>query len=254
MTIRFSSLGSGSKGNATLVESQNSLLMIDCGFTIKETCQRLTQLGRSPEDINAILVTHEHGDHIKGVGPFARKFNIPVHMSHGTAQSTALGKLPNLSLINLHRPFRVGDIDIIPVAVPHDAREPCQFIFRQANLSLGLLTDLGGITPHIVESFNQCDGLMLECNHDSHMLATGPYHQSLKLRVGGRWGHLNNAQASDFLARIETKSLQHLVICHISQQNNTEALAKEAVSSEFTHGGNLVMAKQDQWLDWLELS
>ena len=251
--LRFASLGSGSRGNATLVESSNALIMVDCGFTLKEAEKRLRWLGHHPEDITAILVTHEHGDHIKGVGPFARKYNVPVYMTFGTLKTDVAGKLPDLTIIDTHSRFQVADLDVTPVAVPHDAREPCQFVFRQQQKTFGVLTDLGSVTPFVIDQYRCCDALMLECNHDTQMLATGPYHQSLKLRDGGQWGHLNNHQAAGLLREIKTDALQHLVISHISEQNNTEQLARTAINEVYQHDSALVMAKQDEMLDWLEV-
>lgn len=254
MSLRFASLGSGSKGNATLIESESGLILVDCGFTIKETCKRLALLGHQPENLTAILVTHEHGDHISGVGPLARRFNLPVYLTHGTSQHKSVAKLPIRHLINTHQTFTVADIEVTPVVVPHDAREPCQFVFRCHNKTLGVLTDLGSITPFVVQQYQQCDGLMLECNHDSRMLAMGPYPSSLKLRVGGQWGHLNNQQAAGLLREITTEALQHLVISHISEQNNTEQLAREALAEVYDNEQSLMLAKQDQGFEWLELN
>ncbi|MCR8924044.1 MBL fold metallo-hydrolase [Dasania sp. GY-MA-18] len=253
MSLRFASLGSGSKGNATLIESQQGLLLLDCGFTIKETVRRLQLLGHQPENLTAILVTHEHGDHIAGVGPLARRYNIPVYMTHGTAQHKGVAKLPSRHLINTHQSFHIADIEVTPVVVPHDAREPCQFVFRHRQKTLGVLTDLGSITPFIVQQYQQCDSLMLECNHDSRMLAMGPYPPSLKTRVGGQWGHLNNIQAANLLREIETDPLQHLVISHISEQNNTEMLARNAIVEVYGDDQPLLLAKQDQGFDWLAI-
>ena len=250
--MQFSSLGSGSRGNATLIRSVNTLLMIDCGFTIKETERRLFLLGHSPCDLTAILVTHEHSDHIKGVGPFARKHNIPVYLTHGTAQFPNLGKIPELHEINIQRKFSVGDIDITPVAVPHDAREPCQFVFRSNSKTVGLLTDLGSITPHVSQQYQQCDALMLECNHCPRLLAMGPYPASLKHRVGGHWGHLSNYQAANLLQQIDVERLQHLVISHISEKNNTEELARSAIT-EWYDKESLILADQNEGLPWLEV-
>ena len=253
MDFSFASLDSGSRGNATLIRSAHALLLVDNGFTIKETERRLAMLGHSPEDITAILVTHEHSDHIKGVGPFARKYQLPVYLTHGTAQYDGLSKVSEMHQVNIHRAFTVADIDITPVAVPHDAREPCQFVFRHGDKTMGLLTDLGSITPHVTEQYQHCDALMLECNHCPQMLAMGPYPPSLKHRVGGHWGHLSNHQAAGLLEQIEVERLQHLVISHISEKNNTEALARSAVSQWYAED-SLILAQQDEAIDWLSVS
>ena len=253
MSLHFLSLGSGSKGNATLVKSANVLLLVDCGFTLKETEKRLRAIGHQPEDITALLVTHEHGDHIRGVGAFARKHRVPVYLSHGTGQYDGLDKIERVE-INSHRGFSIADIDVTPVAVPHDAREPCQFVFRQAQKTFGLLTDLGSITPFVIEQYQRCDALMLESNHDSRMLAMGPYPPSLKLRVGGQWGHLNNQQAAGLLSYLDPDRLQHLVISHLSEQNNTELLVREAITPVCSEGTALLFAGQETGTDWIEVS
>ena len=147
--MRFASLGSGSRGNGTLLESDTTCVLVDCGFSVRETERRLRRLGRSAEDLSALLVTHEHTDHIRGVLPLARKYGIPVYATHGTAQYDTLLSLPGYREVNTHAVFRVGDIEVTPVAVPHDAREPCQYVFASGQRPLGLLTDLGSVTPHV---------------------------------------------------------------------------------------------------------
>lgn len=251
--MQFLSLGSGSKGNATLVKSANALLLVDCGFTLKETEKRLRVVGHQPEDITALLVTHEHGDHIRGVGPFARKHRVPVYLTHGTGQNDGLAKIERVE-INSHREFSLADIDVMPVAVPHDAREPCQFVFRQGKKAIGLLTDLGSITPFVIDQYQHCDAIMLESNHDSRMLATGPYPHSLKLRVGGQWGHLNNQQAASLLSYLDPGRLQHVVISHLSEQNNTELLVREALTPVHGDEGLFIFAGQDTGTGWLEVN
>jgi phosphoribosyl 1,2-cyclic phosphodiesterase len=253
MTIQFASLGSGSRGNATLIKSPHALLLVDCGFTIKETERRLLLLGHQPSDITAILVTHEHSDHIKGVGPFARKHKLPVYLTHGTGQYAGLKKTANLNAINISQNFTLADIEVTPVAVPHDAREPCQFVFRNNHKTFGLLTDLGSITPHIIKQYQECDALMLECNHCLRMLSMGPYPPSLKQRVAGQWGHLNNQQAANLLRQIESERLQHLVISHISEKNNTAELARTAVAEVYGDKSSLILADQQQGIDWLAI-
>ena len=252
--MRFASLGSGSRGNGTLVESGDTCLLIDCGFTVKETERRLARLGRSVDDLSAVLVTHEHSDHIKGVGPLARKHALPVYASHGTAQYEGMAGLPDLCEVNTHGTFLVGDIEISAVAVPHDAREPCQYVFANRDRRLGLLTDLGSITPFVIEQYRDCDALVLEFNHDSDMLAVGPYPPSLKRRVGGDWGHLNNHQAAQLLSMVEQARLQHLVMAHISEKNNTVALAEQALGAVMTRCEAVLSADQEGGFDWLAIN
>ncbi len=252
--MRIASLGSGSKGNGTLFDSGETCLLIDLGFTLKETEKRLERLGVSPLDVDAILVTHEHADHIHGVGPFARKYKRPVYLTPGTQRSTKLGTVPGIKSINCHKPFRVGNIGIEPVPVPHDAREPCQYILSSAGIKVGILTDLGHITRYVVEQYKVCHALLLECNHDEQMLREGPYPYTLKQRVGGPHGHLNNEQAASLLAEIELEHLKHLVISHISEQNNCPKLARQTVESVLGEwGGHLKIANQNEGFDWIEL-
>lgn len=251
--MRFASLGSGSRGNAMLVEAGTTCIMVDCGFSIADTVKRLRRLGRQPEDLAAVLVTHEHGDHLRGVAPFARRYGIPVWMTHGTSAAARDRNLPQLHPIVGYARFRVGDIEVQPYPVPHDAREPCQFLFTGAKRRLGLLTDSGSLTPHIVDTLHQCDALVLEFNHDSRMLAQGSYPPALKRRVGGDFGHLNNLQARSLLDRIELERLQHLVAAHLSEKNNAPELVHDLLSSLET-GLNYSVACQDGGFGWLECS
>ncbi|MDA0273470.1 MAG: MBL fold metallo-hydrolase [Proteobacteria bacterium] len=255
MPVRFASLGSGSKGNGTLIDNGSTCVVIDLGFTIKETVRRLSRLGLTPQDVDAILVTHEHADHIHGVAGFARKFGTPVYLTPGTYQHKKMGELPVLNKINCHSPFQVGSLSITPVAVPHDAKEPCQFLVTSENLTVGILTDLGHITPHVKDTYRECDALLLECNHDVTMLQEGPYPYPLKQRVGGDYGHLNNSQAAELLDTINLERLRHLVISHISGKNNLPNLAQDAVGpllSGWT--GSLMVASQEEGFDWISLN
>ncbi|MEW5250965.1 MBL fold metallo-hydrolase [Microbulbifer sp. 2201CG32-9] len=253
MTLKFASLGSGSKGNGTLVASGGDCLLVDCGFTIKETERRMARLGVSPADLSAILVTHEHSDHLSGVAPLARKYGLPIYLTPGTLRARDLGKLPRAHLIEGYQPFAVADIQVTPVAVPHDAREAAQFVFRSRASSLGLLTDLGTVTPHIESHFGDCDALVLEANHDPQMLAQGPYPAPLKRRVGGAYGHLSNQQAAGFLRRVGAEQLQHLVVAHISEKNNTLELARKALADVSEQVTNCLFACQQQGFGWLEI-
>ncbi len=254
--MRFASLGSGSRGNATLIEVGGTRLLVDCGFSARETEQRLTQLGVAADTLDALLVTHEHGDHIRGVGAMARRYQLPVWMSAGTRRNHRCGDLPQLNHFSAYQPpFTIGEIQITPFPVPHDARETVQFTFSANRLKLGMLTDSGAITPHIIERLQGCDALMLECNHDSGMLANGPYPPRLQARVGGHLGHLNNRQAADLLCRIDHGRLRHLMAVHLSEKNNTPQLAKKAllgVSQRLE--ACLTLSEQDSATEWLELS
>ena len=252
--MRFASLGSGSKGNGTLIDDGSTCILIDLGFSIKETVRRLTRLDLLPQNIDAILVTHEHSDHVHGVAGFARKYKIPVYLTPGTYRSKKMGELPVLNKINCHEPFTVGSLNITPVAVPHDAKEPCQYLVRSQQKTVGVLTDLGHITPHVIDNYRECDALLLECNHDTAMLAEGSYPYPLKQRVGGDYGHLNNQQAAQLLDAVDLDRLRHLVISHVSEQNNDTALAQDAVKPLLTEwSGSLVVASQAQGFDWIAL-
>jgi phosphoribosyl 1,2-cyclic phosphodiesterase len=253
--MRFASIGSGSRGNGTLIQDGSTCLLIDLGFTIRETEKRLAGLELAPSEIGAILVTHEHSDHLNGVGPFARKYSIPVYMTPGTCDQERIGSLPMLKLINCHQPFVIDGLTIVPVPVPHDAREPCQYLITNGSRTLGVLTDLGHITPHVAEQYNSCDGLMLECNHDPGMLADGPYPYPLKLRVGGDQGHLSNGQAAGLLKKLELPGLQHLVVAHVSEKNNRVDLLREELDAVLADWqGCLTIADQGTGFNWITLN
>ncbi len=252
--MRFSSLGSGSGGNAALVEEGDTCVLIDCGFSVKETERRLGRLGRAPESIDAILVTHEHADHIGGVGVWARRHGTAVWMTPGTWGHRGLGELPGVELFSCHGPFAIGDLEVWPFPVPHDAREPSQFVIGNGAVRLGILTDAGRSTQHIESQLEGCDALMIECNHDAEMLASGPYPPSLKARVGGGHGHLSNSQAGAVLARVDTSGLQHVVAAHLSDKNNRPELARAAVSAALGCEPEWVtVAEQDEGFGWREV-
>lgn len=252
--FRFASLGSGSRGNATLVNWGQKYLLIDCGFSVKEVEQRLARFGLSPSNLDALLVTHEHGDHIKGVAALSRRYSLSVYMTPGTYLSKSLGDLPGLQLIHAYAPFELDGLQVLPVAVPHDAREPAQFIFEYSGRRLGILTDLGSITPHVEACYQDLDAMILEANHDPGMLASGSYPPSLKQRVGGQWGHLSNQQAAGFLQRLNCERLQHLVVAHISQQNNSLEVARAALAPVTNVIQQVTYACQNQGFGWLSVS
>ena len=252
--MQLASLGSGSRGNCTVIESQGATVLVDCGFSMRETERRLQRVKRDIKDISAILVTHEHGDHVRGVASLAKKYRLPVWSSRGTAKAAKLEVLADLNLwhcIDIHKAFEIDGLQVQPIPVPHDAKEPCQFIFTDGDWRIGVLTDTGSITPYIEEQYSACDAFILEANHDEAMLANGAYPPSLKQRVGGNYGHLNNGQAKDLLSRIDTSKLQYLVASHISDKNNTVALARDKMSEAIDADASWIdVASQDEGLDW----
>ncbi|MEX0584367.1 MAG: MBL fold metallo-hydrolase [Natronospirillum sp.] len=252
--MRYASLGSGSMGNSTLIATASTAVMIDCGFTAKEALKRMERLEFDPADLTAVIVTHEHGDHGKGVMALCRRLNIPAYMSPGTAIGLKVQRDPRVSMINVQRTFTVGDLHIEPVAVPHDARETCQFVVRTAGVSLGVLTDLGHITPHIQTAYRAVDALILEANHDPDMLEVGPYPASLKRRVGGNFGHLSNQQSAQLLAGLDQNRLQRVVISHISEHNNDPSKAEAVLAAAMPgHERKLSLNCQDTGFGWCQI-
>jgi len=219
--LKFASLGSGSSGNATIIQTERSLIMLDCGFSCKAAVSRLERLNVNPEKVDAIVVTHEHNDHLSGVGTFSRKFNVPVWMNYGTYRARDIGNLHSLNLFNSHKSFIINDLKLKPFIVPHDSREAVQFIFSSNNKNLAILTDLGHVSPYIVSLLKNLHALIIESNHDTDMLWSGSYRQSLKQRVSGNYGHLSNQQAAELVNYLDLSSLQHLIAAHLSSENNT---------------------------------
>ncbi len=254
--IRFASLGSGSAGNALLVESGATCLMVDCGFGQRETLRRLARLRRDPADLSGILITHEHGDHIGGVFPFARRHRLPVWLTYGTlAACVSAADGVDVRIIDSHVAFVVEGLQIQPFPVPHDAREPVQYVFSDGVRRLGLLTDAGGVTQHICDILSGVDGLILECNHDAALLAASNYPPSLRRRIAGRLGHLENGAAAGLLREIDCSRLQHVVAAHLSERNNHPSLAIGALATVLGDAaGRVSVACQEAGFDWCQLA
>lgn len=253
--LHFASLGSGSKGNATLVSDGETHVLVDCGFAMRDAERRLADLGMTAAHLDAILLSHEHGDHIRGVGALARRHGLPVYLTPGTWLSKRLGNVPYHHWITPQSRFAINGLEIDPVTIPHDAREPVQFRFRARDRTLGILTDLGYSSRHVVDSFQGCDALILECNHDRRMLADGPYPAQLKRRVGGHWGHLANTQAAELLCALGLDRLQRIVCSHLSEQNNHPERVLEALVPLLDGDeSRLSVATQDRCLDWQRIS
>ena len=254
--MRFCSLGSGSTGNAWLVESGATRVLIDCGIGPGRLTRRLLRVGVEPATIDAILITHEHDDHVGGAAAFARRHAIPVHATYGTVQGsgTALSGIDRLLELEPSGRFAIGDLEVLPVAVPHDAREPVQYVMGDGDVKLGVITDLGSITPHVTASFSGLDALVLEANHDEDMLRDGPYPKFLKERVGGRYGHLSNAVAARLLDAVAGDRLQHVVAAHLSLKNNTAVLARSAFAAALGCAGEWIAVATEDGLDWRQVS
>jgi phosphoribosyl 1,2-cyclic phosphodiesterase len=255
--VRFASIGSGSEGNGLVVEAGATRILIDCGFGVRDTAARLARIGVSPESLTAILVTHEHNDHVGGVPAFAARHGIPVWLTFGTL--TVVGErfdgMERIYGFDSHDAFTIGDLEIRPFPVPHDAREPVQFVVGDGAFRLGVLTDLGMSTRYVEASLSGCDALVLECNHDLDLLAESDYPASLKQRIAGRFGHLHNEAAAALLASLDTSRLQHIIAAHLSQQNNTPAKARAALARALACAEDWIgIADQAGGFDWRALT
>lgn len=253
--MRFALLGSGSRGNAALVCSGRTQVLLDCGLGLSETERRMVGLGLRLADLHAVIVTHEHGDHIGGVAALVRRYGISVWMTQGTLRAWRDPVYPAVSTVDPHTRFVIGDLDIQPYPVPHDAEEPCQYVFNDGRFRLGVCSDAGSVTPHMRTVLSGCHALLLEFNHDSGMLWNGPYPMRLKQRVAGRFGHLSNRQASALLGSIDCSRLQQLVLTHLSENNNTPELALTAAcQTGCCDPARIACASQQKGIDWCELA
>ena len=258
--MRFCSLGSGSAGNATLVEASSgtttSRVLIDCGFSLRELHARLARIGLGCDDLDAVFVTHEHGDHIGCALTLARRHALPLWMSRGTWRAIGQPELPAplLQFARDGQAIAIGDLQLLPYTVTHDAFEPLQLRLTDGARRLGVLTDAGSITQHLIASLQRCDALLLECNHDREMLANSSYPASLKARIGGRLGHLSNDMSAQILRACVHGDLQHLVAAHLSERNNSPALARAALAGACGIAGDaIVVADPLRGFDWLAL-
>ncbi len=254
--IRFKSLGSGSSGNAAVVQGRDlagtTHVLVDCGLGIRVLDKRLGQAGMLAEQIDAIFITHEHGDHIGCARQLAWRERIPVYMSEGTYRS--LGEPDFGGLLRIARdgePIAVGCLQLQPFTVPHDAREPLQLTCTDGDSALGVLTDLGHATPHVLQRLAGCTTLLLECNHDRELLAGGSYPPFLKRRVGGPWGHLCNEDAAEIARAILPRGLRQVVAAHLSEQNNRPELARAALEAKLGAAADIHVADGPSGCGWL---
>ncbi len=258
--MRFCSLGSGSGGNATVVEAREGhhthRVVIDCGFSLREFETRLARAGLHPSDLHAVFVTHEHGDHVGCALTLARRHNLPLWTSRGTWR--AIGS-PENSGVDLRfardgEAIEIGSLRLLPYTVPHDAAEPLQLRCSDGARHLGVLTDAGSATAHLLERLRGCDALLLECNHDAELLAQSRYPASLKARIGGRHGHLSNDTAAEILRECGHAGLRHVVAAHLSEQNNTPDLARAALAAACgAAASDIVVADPAEGFGWLAI-
>lgn len=259
--MRFCSLGSGSGGNATLIEASQGItrtqLLVDCGFSLRELGKRLARAGSAPEDLNAIFITHEHGDHAGCALLLARKHRLPIYTSRGTWR--AIGA-PDFDPALLHfardgERLTLGDIELRPFAVPHDANEPLQLSCGDGLRRLGLITDIGSPTAAVAIALQGCDALLLECNHDEALLRASSYPAGLKQRILGSHGHLSNTSAAELLAQCLHPRLRTVLAAHLSARNNSPELAAAALAPILAcRPGDIPVARQDLGFPWLDLS
>lgn len=255
--IRLKSLGSGSSGNATVVQARSGTalthLLVDCGLGIRELDKRLGQAGMLADQIDAIFVTHEHGDHVGSARQLALRERIPVYMSEGTY--AAMGQPDFHGLLRLacdSEPFSVGGLQVRPFTVPHDAREPLQLTCTDGDVRLGLLTDLGHVSLHVQQELAGCATVLLECNHDEAMLMASTYPAFLKRRVGGGWGHLPNSAAAALAASLaDAGSLRQVIAAHLSEQNNRPELARSALEGALGGRAEIHVADGASGCGWL---
>lgn len=259
--LRFASIASGSDGNCLVVHvpdvAGGTHILIDCGLNLKETERRLARLDLEPGDIDAILVTHEHGDHAGCSFDFAASHDVLVILTAGTRRALkAAGKVLDgvrTQLARGEQTFAVGGIEVNPFTVPHDAAEPVQYVVSDGAAKLGVLTDIGISTRHVEQTLSGLDALVLECNYDRDMLWGGGYPRWLKERIAGPFGHLDNQHSARLLAALDCSKLKHVIGAHLSQQNNKPDIARAALAGALNCSRDWIsLATQDGGFDWRE--
>ena len=260
--LRFASLGSGSKGNALLAEARDATratrVLIDCGMTLRDAERRLRRLGVEPSELDAILVTHEHSDHAGCVFDFAAAHEVAVYITYGClAALKEEGKViegVKIFVIRAGEPVAIDAALVRPFTVPHDAREPVQYVVSDGASRLGVLTDIGASTLHVEQTLSGLDALVLETNYDADMLWGGPYPKWLKARIAGPFGHLDNRDSERLLATLDRSKFKHVVAAHLSQHNNSPALARAALARAMNCEESWIeIASQEDGFGWREL-
>jgi phosphoribosyl 1,2-cyclic phosphodiesterase len=255
--VRVCSLASGSRGNSLLVTTEDSAVLVDAGLSGKELTRRLACVGYSPESLSGIVITHEHTDHIRGAGVLARRYGVPVYISPATleAAGTGLGEIPRLCHFACGTAFRIASLTIHPFSISHDAADPAGLTLECGDLKIGIATDLGVVTALVRERLRRCSLLYLESNHDAQMLRDGPYPWHLKQRIRSRMGHLSNEEARDLVSELQHPGLTHVILGHLSEENNRPDLALSEVAGHLNGSGIRVsVAGPDEPGDPIDLS
>jgi phosphoribosyl 1,2-cyclic phosphodiesterase len=249
MGVSVSLLASGSRGNSALVTSSRTRILVDAGLSCRETFKRIKAVGDEPHTLSAILITHEHSDHVYGLLTLARKLEIPVFMTAATHQAWSRsmrdqnGEAPELARLEIFsagHSFHIGDIQVAPFTIPHDAADPVGMTFRAEGVKVAFATDLGYLPPNVCDYLRGCDVLAVESNHDLEMLRAGPYPWSVKQRVASRVGHLSNEALAEFFAGDYDGGAAYVVLAHLSEQNNHPQLARGAAEKALGSRGTLL--------------
>jgi len=240
MAVSVSILASGSRGNTAVVESSQARILVDVGISCRETFKRMKAVQMDPRSISAVLISHEHTDHVCGLATLAKKLDVPVFMTGATHQAWArslrddageLPKIAKLEVFSSGRSFQIADITVTPFTIPHDAADPVGFTFRAEGAKIAIATDLGYMPASVCDHLRKCDVLMIESNHDLEMLRVGPYPWSVKQRVMSRVGHLSNESLAQFFAKDYDGGASYIVLAHLSEQNNHPELARRAAET-----------------------
>ncbi len=239
MAVRILPLGSSSSGNATLLEFGRTRLLVDAGLSSREITRRLEAAGVAPGSLACILLTHEHHDHSRGTERFSTRHRVPVVCAPEALEAMNLSRvhLAAWEPISAGHTFDVGDVRVDPFPIPHDAAAPLGFVLQGEGVRVGIALDLGHATTLVVERLRGCHVLFVESNHDDRMLQAGPYPWQLKQRISGRMGHLSNSEAAGLLARVADEECRAVVLAHLSERNNTPALARSAASGALAAAG-----------------
>ena len=251
--MQFCSLGSGSRGNAHLIEHRGTTLLLDCGFSLPDMHRRLARRAVAAAEIDAVLISHEHTDHISGLRRFLAATGLPAYMTRGTA--AALSRPHGWRRIVAGCEFSLGELQVLPFAVSHDAAEPVQFIIDDGARRLAILTDVGATPRQLANGILQnLSAIMVECNYDKKMLAANRnYPPQVKERIGGEFGHLDNDAAAALIAAVNHKDLRHIVAAHISEQNNNAENARRTLQQAAGGNKKITIASQQDGTDWLVL-